>query len=42
MNRVPRNYWSKERCHDIALNYDYKRDFRKNNNGCYSAAQKHG
>lgn len=42
MNRKPRNYWTKERCHEIALKYEHKRDFKKNNCSCYGAAQNHG
>jgi len=35
-------YWTKERCQEEALNYEYRNDFRKNSKGAYSSAHKNG
>jgi hypothetical protein len=37
--KAPNNFWTKEKCEDIAKNYEYRSDFKKGNNKCYSAAQ---
>tara|TARA_Y100001937_G_scaffold128590_1_gene206056 strand:- start:11 stop:763 length:753 start_codon:yes stop_codon:yes gene_type:complete len=36
--RKPRNYWTKEKCHEIALKYKHKSDFQKEDGSCYVIA----
>jgi hypothetical protein len=38
----PSNYWTKEKCLEIASSYNSKQEFQRNASGAYSAAQKHG
>jgi len=40
--RKPRNYWTKERCQEVALRYEHKVDYKKNDGGSYCAALKRG
>jgi hypothetical protein len=40
--RKPAGYWTKERCHEEALKYQFKVDFKKGCAPAYQAAQKHG
>jgi peptidyl-tRNA hydrolase len=37
----PRGYWSKEKCHKIALLYNTKKEFENMNRAAYSAAIRH-
>jgi len=39
---MPRNYWTKEKCHEIALKYSSKIEFLTNEPNCYSQASKKG
>ena len=39
---MSRKYWTLEKCREIALKYENKRDFRNNDGPCYCAAIKHG
>lgn len=39
--RKSKNYWTIDRCKEIALKYNNKRDFRINDANAYSAAKKH-
>ena len=34
--RKPNNYWSKEKCHEVALKYDNKKDFQQNEQSVYT------
>jgi hypothetical protein len=38
----PHRYWAKERCHEEALKYQFRVDFKKGCAPAYQAAQKHG
>jgi len=35
ITRTPKGYWTKQRCHQEALKYNTKSDFRKNEEGAY-------
>ena len=37
----PVNYWTKEKCHEVALRYSSRKEFERKESGAYSAAQKH-
>ena len=36
--RKPKNYWTKERCHEEALKYKFRSDFYRKSVSCYSKA----
>ena len=38
-SKLPNNFWTKEKCIEIAKNYIYRSDFKKNEKKCYSYAQ---
>lgn len=38
----PDGYWTKERCHEVALKYNNLKDFLKNYGGAYSSAYRNG
>ena len=42
MQTKPKNYWTKERCAEEALDYTKRSDFQKNARGAYYAALRDG
>jgi len=40
--KKPNNYWTKERCSEVAKNFEYIGDFTKQESAAYSAAHKKG
>ena len=36
MRTKPQNYWTKEKCHEEALKYEYKKDFKNFSGSAYS------
>lgn len=40
--KKPDGYWTKERCHEQALNYEVREAFRIGSKGAYDAALRHG
>jgi len=38
----PRNYWTKEKCHTKALNFNTKSSFREKYSGAYNSARRNG
>ena len=41
-NIKPKNYWTKEKCLEKALEYNTKNEFRKSNKGAYESSRKNG
>jgi hypothetical protein len=38
--KLPNGYWTKERCHEEALKFKYKIDFRNNSASAYVISRK--
>jgi hypothetical protein len=38
----PKNYWTKEKCHETALKYKSRSEFGKKSKGAYHSARKNG
>ena len=42
MSRKPNGYWTKERCHEVALTCSTRNEFRKKFGSVYESARKNG